>query len=50
MLAVIGQQLRYREREVNAPNRQDVRKFLVAEMKEQTGDVIAQSWDYAAKK
>ena len=46
MLAVINQQLRYGPRHMSAPGHENVQKFLIAEMKEQTNEVITQSWDY----
>ncbi len=47
ILAVIDQQLRYGPRSMGAPGHESVQKFLIAEMKERTNDVITQSWDYA---
>jgi len=46
MLAVIDQQLRYGPRYMSAPGHESVQKFLIAEMQEQTNEVITQSWDY----
>lgn len=48
MLAVIDQQLRYGPRYLGAPGHDNVQKFLIAEMQEQTNEVITQSWDYKA--
>jgi len=46
MLAVIDQQLRYGPRYMSAPGHEKVQDFLIAEMEEQTNDVVVQSWDY----
>lgn len=46
ILAVIDQQLRYGPRYMGAPGHESVKKFLIAEMKEQTNNALTQSWDY----
>jgi len=46
MLAVIDQQLSYGPRYMSSPGHEEVQKFLIAEMQEQTNEVITQSWNY----
>lgn len=46
MLATIDQQLNYGPRYLGAPGHERVQKFLIAEMKEQTNEVVIQSWNH----
>lgn len=48
ILAVIDQQLRYGPRYMGSSGQESVRKFLVAEMLENTDEVKTQSWNYTA--
>lgn len=48
MLAIIDQQLRYGPRYMGSSGHESVQKFLAAEMREQTDEVLTQSWDYKA--
>jgi len=46
MLAVIDQQLSYGPRYMSSPGHEEVQKFLIAEMQEQTNEIVTQSWNY----